>query len=67
MSFICKIKKAAVSLYKITFIIDKQDVPRMSQIMDMLNQYELDSNVVMQENNWTKSSCGMPLSYTKDC
>ncbi|GAN07689.1 pkinase-domain-containing protein [Mucor ambiguus] len=58
MSFICKIKKAAASLYKFTFIIEKQDVPRMNQIMDMLNQYEFDSNVIMQANNWTEIVSG---------
>ncbi|KAL9537083.1 hypothetical protein MBANPS3_012099 [Mucor bainieri] len=67
MSFICKIKKVAVSLYKFTFIIEKQDVPLLNQIMDMLNQYELDSTVVMQANHWIESSFSVPLLYTKDC
>ncbi|KAK4518796.1 uncharacterized protein ATC70_009019 [Mucor velutinosus] len=67
MSFICNIKKAAVSLYKISFIIEKQDVLRMTQIMDMLDQYELDSNAVIQANTWTENSCSISPLYTKGC
>lgn len=52
MSFICKIKKAAASLYKFTFVIEKQDILLMNEILELLNQYEIDSNVVMQANNW---------------
>lgn len=65
MSFICKIKKVAVSLYKFTFVIEKQDSLLMNQIMELLNQYEIDSNAVMQANNWVDNDSSMEALLIK--
>ncbi|KAI8637225.1 hypothetical protein BD408DRAFT_406591 [Parasitella parasitica] len=56
MSFVCKIKKAAASLYKFTFVIEKHDLHYMNKIMDSLRLFEIDSNVIMQANNWIENT-----------
>ncbi|CEP11537.1 hypothetical protein [Parasitella parasitica] len=56
MSFVCKIKKAATSLYKFTFVIQKHDLHHMNQIMDSLRLYEVDSSAIMQANNWIENT-----------